>query len=128
VDRCHDFRHRPTAIGIVSRNYPTVNRAALHARGWQRVAPGRGHQALQRPGRRRRPTADPAACLRHGAATLALEAEVDIKLVQELLGHFTSVLTRDTYTSVSPTPGPRGGRAHRSHGCPDGTSRERYRD
>jgi len=40
--------------------------------------------------------------LRHGAATLALEAEVDIKVVQELLGHSTSVLTRDTYTSVSP--------------------------
>jgi integrase len=40
--------------------------------------------------------------LRHGAATRALEAEVDIKVVQELLGHSTSVLTRDTYTSVSP--------------------------
>ena len=40
--------------------------------------------------------------LRHGAATLALEAAVDIKVVQELLGHSTSVLTRDTYTSVSP--------------------------
>jgi hypothetical protein len=40
--------------------------------------------------------------LRHGAATLALEADVDIKVVQELLGHSTSVLTRDTYTSVSP--------------------------
>src|SRR5256885_16241523 len=40
--------------------------------------------------------------LRHGAATMALEAEVDIKVVQELLGHSTSVLTRDTYTSVSP--------------------------
>ena len=41
--------------------------------------------------------------LRHGAATLALEADVDIKIVQELLGHSSSVLTRDTYTSVSPT-------------------------
>jgi hypothetical protein len=40
--------------------------------------------------------------LRHGAATMALEAEVDIKVVQDLLGHSTSVLTRDTYTSVSP--------------------------
>jgi integrase len=40
--------------------------------------------------------------LRHGAATRALEAEVDIKIVQELLGHSTSTLTRDTYTSVSP--------------------------
>ena len=40
--------------------------------------------------------------LRHGAATLALEGGVDIKVVQELLGHSSSVLTRDTYTSVSP--------------------------
>jgi integrase len=40
--------------------------------------------------------------LRHGAATRVLEAEVDIKVVQELLGHSTSVLTRDTYISVSP--------------------------
>jgi len=31
-----------------------------------------------------------------------LEAEVDIKIVQSLLGHSTSTLTRDTYTSVSP--------------------------
>ena len=31
-----------------------------------------------------------------------LEAEVDIQIVQELLGHFASTLTRDTYTSVSP--------------------------
>jgi integrase len=40
--------------------------------------------------------------LRHGAATLALAAGTDIKVVQELLGHSTSVLTRDTYTSVLP--------------------------
>jgi integrase len=38
--------------------------------------------------------------LRHGAATMALDAGVDIKVVQEQLGHSTSVLTRDTYTSV----------------------------
>jgi hypothetical protein len=40
--------------------------------------------------------------LRRGSATLALEAGVDIKVVQEDLGHSTSTLTRDTYTSVSP--------------------------
>ena len=40
--------------------------------------------------------------LRHGAATMALAAGVDIKVVQELLGHSTSQLTRDTYTSVLP--------------------------
>ncbi|PRY43289.1 integrase-like protein [Umezawaea tangerina] len=40
--------------------------------------------------------------LRHGAATLALLAGVDIKVVQEMLGHSSSVITRDTYTSVAP--------------------------
>jgi integrase len=42
--------------------------------------------------------------LRHGASSLALEADVDINVAQELLGHSSSVLTRDTYTSVSPRP------------------------
>src|SRR5215469_5724045 len=40
--------------------------------------------------------------LRHGAATYALAAGVDVKLVQERLGHSTRTLTRDTYTSVLP--------------------------
>ena len=40
--------------------------------------------------------------LRHGAATYALAAGVDVKLVQERLGHSTSALTRDVYTSVLP--------------------------
>jgi hypothetical protein len=40
--------------------------------------------------------------LRHGAATLALAAEVDLRVVQEMLGHSSIVLTADTYTSVLP--------------------------
>lgn len=40
--------------------------------------------------------------LRHGAATLSLAAGVDIKIVQEMLGHATSAFTRDVYTSVVP--------------------------
>jgi integrase len=40
--------------------------------------------------------------LRHGAATYALAAGVDVKVVQQRLGHSTSALTRDTYTSVLP--------------------------
>jgi integrase len=40
--------------------------------------------------------------LRHGAATYALAAGVDVKLVQDRLGHSTSTLTRDIYTSVLP--------------------------
>jgi len=40
--------------------------------------------------------------LRHGSATLSLAAGVDIKVVQEMLGHATSAFTRDVYTSVVP--------------------------
>ncbi len=40
--------------------------------------------------------------LRHGAATLALAAGVQLKVVQEMLGHSSIVLTADTYTSVLP--------------------------
>ena len=40
--------------------------------------------------------------LRHGSATLSLAAGVDIKIVQEILGHSTSAFTRDVYTSVVP--------------------------
>ncbi|WP_307851255.1 tyrosine-type recombinase/integrase [Nocardiopsis sp. MG754419] len=39
--------------------------------------------------------------LRHGAATLALAAGVELKVVQAMLGH-ASVLTADTYSSVLP--------------------------
>ncbi|NUR27929.1 MAG: tyrosine-type recombinase/integrase [Catenulispora sp.] len=38
--------------------------------------------------------------LRHGAATLALANGVDIKVVQEMLGHSSATITRDTDTSV----------------------------
>ena len=40
--------------------------------------------------------------LRHGAATLALAAGVDLRTVQDMLGHCSIVLTADTYTSVLP--------------------------
>src|SRR5262249_19524824 len=40
--------------------------------------------------------------LRHGAATLALAAGVDLRTVQDMLGHPSIVLTADTYTSVLP--------------------------
>src|SRR5262249_14615979 len=38
--------------------------------------------------------------LRHGAASLALAAGADLKVVQDTLGHASIVLTADTYTSV----------------------------
>ena len=40
--------------------------------------------------------------LRHGAATIALAAGADLKVVQDQLGHSTITLTVDTYTSVLP--------------------------
>ncbi|WP_245657902.1 site-specific integrase [Herbidospora mongoliensis] len=40
--------------------------------------------------------------LRHGAASLMLAAGVEMKIVQETLGHVSSTFTRDTYTSVYP--------------------------
>ncbi|TDE34412.1 hypothetical protein E1295_37115 [Nonomuraea mesophila] len=33
---------------------------------------------------------------------MSLAAGVDIKIVQETLGHTSSAFTRDTYTSISP--------------------------
>jgi integrase len=40
--------------------------------------------------------------LRHGAATLALAAGAELKVVQAMLGHASIVLTADTYSSVLP--------------------------
>jgi integrase len=40
--------------------------------------------------------------LRHGAATLALAARTDLKVVQAMLGHASIVLAADTYVSVLP--------------------------
>jgi integrase len=37
---------------------------------------------------------------RHTAASLMLEAGLDVKIVQEVLGHSTSAITRDTYQHV----------------------------
>lgn len=40
--------------------------------------------------------------LRHGSATLALAAGVDMKVISETLGHSKASFTADTYTSVLP--------------------------
>jgi site-specific recombinase XerD len=40
--------------------------------------------------------------LRHGAASLAHEADADLKTLQDLLGHSSILVTADTYTSVLP--------------------------
>jgi integrase len=38
--------------------------------------------------------------LRHGAGSLALQAGVDLKVVQDQLGHASIVLTADTYVTA----------------------------
>lgn len=43
--------------------------------------------------------------LRHGAATLMLAADVDIKIVSDTLGHSDTRITRDIYQSVLPQVG-----------------------
>jgi integrase len=40
--------------------------------------------------------------LRHGAATLALTAGTDLRVVQDMLGHSSYAFTADTYTAVLP--------------------------
>jgi integrase len=40
--------------------------------------------------------------LRHGAATIALAAHVDLKTVQDMLGHTSYAFTADTYATVLP--------------------------
>ena len=40
--------------------------------------------------------------LRHGAATIALAAGAEMKVVQDMLGHSSITLTSDTYTTVLP--------------------------
>jgi integrase len=40
--------------------------------------------------------------LRHGAATLALAAHTDLRVVQDMLGHTNYAFTADTYTAVLP--------------------------
>ncbi len=70
--------------------------------------------------------------LRHGAATLALAAGVQLKVVQEMLGHSSIVLTADTYTSVLPEVAHRAAEQTARHllraaGIVPGTTRRRGR-
>jgi hypothetical protein len=70
--------------------------------------------------------------LRHGAATLALAAGVELKVVQEMLGHSSIVLTADTYTSVLPEVAHRAAEQTAAHllraaGVVPGTTRRRGR-
>jgi hypothetical protein len=49
--------------------------------------------------------------LRHGAATIALASRIDLKVIQQMLGHSSIVTTADTYTSVLPEAAQRAAQA-----------------
>ncbi|MCW2882517.1 MAG: integrase [Sphaerisporangium sp.] len=56
--------------------------------------------------------------LRHGAATLALAAGVDMKTVSAMLRHCSQAITSDTYTSVLPEVAHEAARGDRRSGAP----------
>jgi hypothetical protein len=63
--------------------------------------------------------------LRHGAATLALAAGTDLKIVQDQLGHSTITLTADTYTKRPARGRPPRCPGHRRHDHRGGPQRPR---
>ncbi|WP_229826277.1 tyrosine-type recombinase/integrase [Nocardiopsis terrae] len=104
-----------TTVGVLRRHrWRQQQEAQEHGRVWDRggyvfTAVGGGVLAPERLSRlfRKLNTASglpPVRLhdLRHGAATLALAAGVDLKVVQAMLGHASIVLTADTYASVLP--------------------------
>ncbi|WP_407659388.1 tyrosine-type recombinase/integrase [Lipingzhangella rawalii] len=60
--------------------------------------------------------------LRHTAASLAIAAGADVKVVQQMLGHATATMTLDTYGHLFPRPARRGRRRH-GHGPRKGNGR-----
>ncbi|MEU4725495.1 site-specific integrase [Nonomuraea dietziae] len=73
----------------------------VHPRGRPSDTAGLSDLPVPVPGGGQR-SASGAADLRHGAASTALAAHVDLRTVQGQLGHASIVLTSDTYTSVLP--------------------------
>jgi integrase len=82
-------RHAPTGL-VFSKDDGTPFRPEYVTRHFQQLAKDAGLPPIR------------LHDLRHGAASLALAAGTDLKVVQDLLGHSSIVLTADTYTSVLP--------------------------
>jgi hypothetical protein len=77
-------------------------RVRVHNSDRETYRTGSADPHVPQPGHRIRAAPVTLHGLRHGAATLALAAGTDLKIVQDQLGHSTITLTADTYTSVLP--------------------------
>ncbi|WP_239647858.1 site-specific integrase [Nocardiopsis ganjiahuensis] len=104
-----------TTVGVLRRHrWRQQQEAEEHGRVWDRggyvfTAIGGGVLAPERLSRLFRKLNTSSELppvrlhdLRHGVATLALAAGVELKVVQAMLGHASIVLTADTYSSVLP--------------------------
>jgi len=83
----------PERLVFTSPEGEPVRRSNLHRRSWKPLLKRAGLPDL------------PFHSTRHTAATLALEAGVNPKVVQERLGHSRIALTLDTYSHAVPTLG-----------------------
>lgn len=83
----------PERLVFTSPQGEPVRRSNLHRRSWKPLL------------KRAKLPDVPFHALRHTAATLALEAGVNPKVVQERLGHARIALTLDTYSASVPTLG-----------------------
>jgi Phage integrase family len=79
---------------------PAVARLRQVPRAARPARQGTGTPARRRPVPVHRPCPAVLHDLRHGAATVAVAAGADTKIVQEMLGHSSRAVTSDTYTSV----------------------------
>jgi len=83
----------PERLVFTASDGSPVRRSNLHRRSWKPVLKRAGLPDI------------PFHALRHTAATLALAAGVNPKVVQERLGHSSITLTLDTYSHSVPTLG-----------------------
>jgi integrase len=83
----------PTALVFATWDGRPLRRPNLHRRSWKPLLKRAGLPPI------------PFHALRHTAATMALAAGVNPKVVQERLGHSSIALTLDTYSHAIPTLG-----------------------
>ena len=77
-------------------------RARIHARGWDRPSPRAGVERFDRLVANSGLPRLTVHGLRHTHATLALQANIHPKVVQERLGHSSVAFTLDQYSHAIP--------------------------